>query len=74
MKVTVGAYPKVDTIESLNWVSYVAETDRDDATHRVDTDLTMVRKDYEIHDLENLGVEVTGFSAVPEHGSRVYIR
>lgn len=64
---------RVDTILSLPWVSYVGPTDREDASHRVETELSALRSDHEIHELENAGATVMAFSAVPDKGARVYV-
>lgn len=60
-------------LESLSWVVRVNETDRDDATHEVVTEQSVVRYDYEIHTIENLGATVTAISQAGHYGCRVYV-
>jgi len=51
-------------VRSLPWVTLVAETERQNADYRVESDLSIVRTNHEVHDLENLGVAVESISAV----------
>jgi len=67
--------PSVDvsTIENLSWVTAVRDTERSGADVRVETDLSLVRYDHEIHDLQNLGCSIESISGVPDHGMAVNV-
>jgi len=60
-------------LENLPWVTAVRETNRDGATHRVETDLALIRDDHERHDLQNCGVAIESVSGVPDHGMAVFV-
>lgn len=74
---SVSSVETVEQIRSLKWVEYIGRCDgpmaRDDATHRIDCNLSELRTNWEIHTLENLGVEDIIFSATPDKGSRLYV-
>lgn len=63
----------VAQLRSIPWVTYVGETDREDATHRVETDRSVIRRRYEIHTLENCpGVRHEATSCLAPN-ARIYI-
>lgn len=68
----------IEQVRTLSWIDYVAEVNgpftRDDATHRIESPLSELRLDVEIHTLQNLGVTISAFSATPDKGSRLYVR
>jgi hypothetical protein len=61
----------LDKIRDLPWVDLVAETDREDASHYVEPNVGVIAMDTEVHELENLGLEVVSVSLTTE---RVYVR
>jgi len=63
----------LDAIEALPWVLSVCLTDRDDATHAVQTDLTALRVDHELHTLRNLGARCCVFSQAGHYGLKIYV-
>jgi len=42
-----------ERLQKIPWVTHVGTTDRDNATHQIETDLSVVRRAHEIHTLEN---------------------
>lgn len=63
----------VEEIRELPWVVRVENSDRADATHRIITDLSLVRTDHEIHTLENVGVSVTAYSQIGHYGIKLLV-
>jgi len=63
----------VEAIEQLPWVNYITETDYGGRTHRIETSISAVDVDREIHQLENLGVTVETIAGVGDYGQRIYI-
>lgn len=62
-------------IEDLPWVGHVRETERDGATHRVDTAVTVLRDAHERHDLQNAGATIEAVSCAGSGRTlRVYVR
>lgn len=70
--------PTVKQIDSLPWVTYVGNTanheidSRRDATHRVETDISELRWDREIHELQQFA-EIVSISTVTGRTPRLYI-
>jgi len=65
----------VDNLRELPFVTRVIDSSRDDATHCLTTNLTLLRMDAELHAIENLGAETVATASGP-HGTtqRVYVR
>lgn len=63
----------VGEVETLSWVLRVEETDREGATHRLITELSVINFDTEIHTLENCGVRVEGISQIGAYGETIYV-
>jgi len=62
-----------EAIAQLPWVNYISETDDEHRTHRIETSISAVDMDREIHQLENLGATVETISGVGDYGQRIYI-
>jgi hypothetical protein len=63
----------VERLQGLNWVQSVSATERDDATHRLVTNLAAVRTDHEIHTIQNMGVRPVVYSQAGDYGMVVYV-
>jgi hypothetical protein len=62
-----------DAIEQLPWVNYITETEGEYRTHLIETNVSAVGMEREIHQLENLGATVETISGVGDYGQRIYI-
>ena len=62
-----------DRFRDVSWVIRVEETDRDGCTHRLITEQSVIRYEYEIHTIENLGVRVQAISQNGHYGCHVYV-
>jgi len=63
----------VAQIEQLPFVQRITETDRDDATHEVVTNQSLVRVDDELHELDQLPVTIEAFSQIGHYGVHIYL-
>jgi len=70
--------PRQAQLASLPWITYVGPTanhdinDGRDATHRVETDISELRWDEEIHELQQFA-EIVSISTVTGRTPRVYV-
>jgi len=62
-----------DRFRDVPWVVRVAETKRNEATHQIITEKSLVRMNDEIHTIENLGCSVQAISQTGHYGCRVYV-
>lgn len=62
----------VEQLRQLPWVTAVFESDRDDATHRIESMSALIREDIEMKELKERGATDLVFSATPDKGSRLY--
>jgi hypothetical protein len=64
-----------EAIEQLPWVNYVSDLrgEHEHRTHLIETNISAVDMEREIHQLENLGVTVETISGVGDYGQRIYI-
>lgn len=60
-------------LRDLKWVEQIHETDRDDCTHRLVTNQSLVRADVELHTIENIGVRPRAISQEGHYGVHVYV-
>jgi len=63
-----------DRFADVSWVVRVAETKRNEATHQIITEKSLVRMNYEIHTIENLGCSVQAISQTGHYGCRIYVK
>lgn len=61
-------------IHDLPWVETTDETDRDDSTHRIVTNQSLVRTNVELHTLENIGVHPRAISQEGHYGVHLYVK
>ena len=71
---TASTEQLAERFADIPWITRVTETKRDDATHQIITERTLLRENHEIHTIENLGVTRTAISQAGHYGCRVYVK
>lgn len=70
---TASTEQLADRFADVPWVARVVETKRNEATHQIITEKSLVRMNYEIHTIENLGCSVRAISQAGHYGCRIYV-
>jgi len=63
----------IERLESIAWVVSVHPCSRDDATHKLVTEQSVVRVNYEVHTIGNCGATVQALSQTGHYGIDVYV-
>ncbi|TKX52733.1 hypothetical protein EXE44_05170 [Halorubrum sp. SS7] len=71
---TASTEQLAERFADVGWVVRVKETRRNETTHQIITEKSLLRMDYEIHTIENLGCSVQAISQTGHYGCRVYVR
>jgi len=59
-------------VKNLPWVVHVETTEYTDATHKLITEHSVIKRLEEIHTLQNLGVTVEAYSQTGHYGISIY--
>ena len=71
---TASTEQLAERFADVSWVARVVETKRNEATHQIITEKSVLRMTHEIHTIENLGCSVQAISQAGHYGCRVYVR
>lgn len=71
---TASTEQLAERFADVEWVVRVEETKRNEATHQIITEKSVLRMNYEIHTIENLGCSVQAISQTGHYGCRVYVK
>lgn len=63
----------VEQLMTLPYVKTVRQSDRPESTHIIDLGVGSVGTDYELHEIQQLGVTISGISKMGDYGLRLFV-